>query len=86
MRPKWIEHQGKRIFYQDFSGHSLRNAEAAKAELAAVQEIVLKEPGNSVLALADFTNTQVGKDLMDLMVVGSNLTKAHIKKTAPSWA
>ncbi len=82
MRSMWINHRDHQIFWQDFSHHGLLDIDAVKEELQAVQEIVIQQPKNSVLVLADFRDTQIGKDLMDVMVASSNLTKAHIKKTA----
>ncbi len=82
MRSMWISHKNHQIFWQDFSKHDLLEIEAVKEELQAVQDIVLQQPKNSVLVLSDFRNTQIGKDLMDLMVNASNITKDHVKKTA----
>lgn len=53
-----------------------------KEELIAVQEVVTQAPENSVLVLADFRQTRIGKDLMDLLTASSNATKSHVKKTA----
>ncbi len=82
MRSKWITHRDQQIFIQDFSDHYLTDVEAVKEELAAVQQVVIQQPENSVLVLADFRNTQIDKGLMDMLVASSNLTKSHVKKTA----
>jgi len=82
MRSKWLLHQGQRIFYQDFSNYDLSHAEPIKKELAEVQAVVIQEPLNSVLVLADFRETYLGRDLMDVLVASSKLTKSHVKKTA----
>ncbi|MGA7193265.1 MAG: STAS/SEC14 domain-containing protein [Anaerolineales bacterium] len=81
MRSKWIEHQGKKIFYQDFSALFF-NADAVKNELNAVQEVVLKEPENSVLVLSNFKDTQIGANLMSVLNDASAKTKDHVRKTA----
>jgi hypothetical protein len=81
MRSRWIEHQGKKILYQDFA-NLFYNTQAVKAELATVQDLVLNEPENSVLVLSDFTNTEIGGDLMPLLNASSKVTKSHIRKTA----
>jgi hypothetical protein len=81
MRSKWIEYQGKKIFYQDFSG-LFYNSEAVKKELNEVQEIVLAQPPNSLLVLADFRDTQIGSDLLSIMNEASARTKSHVRKTA----
>lgn len=81
MRSKWIEYKGRRIFYQDFST-LFYNAQAVKDELAAVQEVVLKEPKNSVLVISNFKDTQIGADLMGSLNEASANTKEHVRKTA----
>lgn len=81
MRSLWIEHQGKRIFYQDFSKH-FYNSSAVRAELEDVQKVVSAEPKNSVLVLSDFRDTNVGSDLLASMNAASAATKAHVHKTA----
>ena len=82
MRSKWLEHKGKKIFCQDFSGFDIGHSEGVLAELEAVQSEVVKHPLNSVLVLADFRETAVGRDLLQAMTQSSNLTKAHVRKTA----
>src|SRR5690348_10471636 len=82
MRSKWITHKGQQILVQDFSDHYLVDVDAVKEELAAVQQVVVQQPANSVLVLADFRNTQIGRGLMDMLVSSSNVTKNHVKKTA----
>jgi hypothetical protein len=82
MRSKWVTYKDHKIFYQDFSGHDLLESEAVKKELEEVQAVVMREPPASMLVLSDFRETQVGKDLIDLMVASSSATKSHIKKTA----
>ena len=81
MKSKWIEYHGKKIFYQDFSA-LFYNSAAVKEELKAVQEIVLKEPENSVLVLSNFKDTQIGADLMSDLNHASESTKGHVRKTA----
>ena len=82
MRSKWITYKDRQILYQDFSGHYLVDAMLVKEELAAVQQIVVQQPENSVLVISDFTNTQIGRGLMDMLIASSKATKSHIKKTA----
>ena len=81
MRSNWIEHKGKKIFYQDFSKH-FYNSAAVKAELAEVQKVVLAEPENSVLVLSDLRDTNIGSDLLPTMNAASTATKNHVRKTA----
>jgi len=81
MKSRWIEHNGKKILYQDYA-NLFFNTSAVKNELAGVQEIVTTQPENSVLVLSDFTNTEISGDLMPIMNQASKLTKPYIRKTA----
>lgn len=81
MRSDWIEHKGKKIFYQDFSKNFYDSA-AVRAELAEVQKVVRSQPLNSTLVLSDFRDTNVGSDLLSAMNAASAVTKAHVRKTA----
>jgi hypothetical protein len=81
MRSKWIEHQGKKIFYQDFSKHFYNSADV-KTELHEVQKIVKAQPVSSVLVLSDFRDTNVGSDLLPAMNEASAATKDYVRKTA----
>jgi hypothetical protein len=81
MRSEWIEHKGKKIFYQNFSKQFF-NSTVVKAELGEVQQVVLSQPLGSVLVLSDFRDTNVGSDLLSAMNAASAATKAHVRKTA----
>lgn len=81
MRSNWVEHKGKKIFYQDFS-HNFYNSAAVKAELAEVQNIVKAQELDLALVLSDFRDTNVGSDLLSAMNSASAATKAHVHKTA----
>jgi len=81
MRSEWIEHHGKKIFYQDFS-KLFYNAAAVKAELKEVQEIVKSQPKDSVLVLTDLRDTNIGSDLLPSMNAASAATKVYVHKTA----
>lgn len=81
MRSQWIEHKGKKIFYQDFS-KLFFNSSAVKVELEEVQKIVKAQPKDSVLVLTDMRDTNVGSDLLPAMNAASAATKDHVRKTA----
>lgn len=81
MKSKWIEFNGKKILYQDFSNNFF-NEKAVMSELKEVQEVVISQPDNSVLVLSDFSNTEITSNLMPLLNESSNKTKAHVRKTA----
>jgi hypothetical protein len=81
MRSMWIEHNGRKIFYQDFSKHFF-NSGAVKTELEEVQQVVTAQPKDSVLVLSDFRDTNVGSDLLASMNAASAATKSYVHKTA----
>lgn len=81
MHSTWIEHKGRKIFYQDFS-KNFYNAAAVKAELADVQKVVTAQPKDSVLVLSDFRDTSVGSELLSAMNEASAATKAYAHRTA----
>ena len=81
MRSQWIEYNGKKIFYQDFS-KLFFNTTAVKAELDEVQKVVKAEPKDSVLILTDMRDTNVGSDLLPAMNAASAATKDYVRKTA----
>ena len=81
MRSQWIEYNGKKIFYQDFS-KLFFNSTAVKTELEEVQKIVKAQPPNSVLILTDMRDTNVGSDVLPAMNAASAATKNHVRKTA----
>lgn len=81
MRSQWIEHNGKKIFYQDFS-KLFYNSATVKVELEEVQKVVKAEPKNSVLVLTDMRDTNVGSDLLPSMNAASAATKEYVLKTA----
>ena len=60
MRSNWIEYNGKKIFYQDFS-KLFYNSAAVKQELTEVEKVVSAQPLNSALVLSDFRDTNVGR-------------------------
>ncbi len=81
MRSKWIEYQGKRILYQDFS-RLFFNTAAVRRELSEVESIVINEPVDSVLVMSNFEDTEINSDLMPVLNAASKVTKDRIHKTA----
>jgi hypothetical protein len=81
MRSKWIEHKGKKIFFQDFSG-LLYDTDALKKELTQVQAEVISHPKNSLLILSDFRDTHITNEMMPILNASSAKTKDHVKRTA----
>src|SRR3990172_13189085 len=81
MKSRWVEHNGKKILYQDFS-NLFFNTKAIQEELNQVQATVLSEPVNSVLVISNFTNTEITFELMPILNEASKKTKPHVRKTA----
>lgn len=81
MKSKWVEQNGRQIFYQDFSNFFF-NEKAVIDELREVQNIVLGQPKESVLVLSNFSNTEITANLMPILNESSSKTKAHVRKTA----
>ena len=81
MHSKWIDHNGKKIYFQDFSS-MFYDTEAIKQELVLVQAEVVLHPKNSLLVLADFRDTNITTELMPIMNASSTMTKDYVKKTA----
>jgi len=79
---KWIEYQGAQILYQDFSGGGMLNAAKYKEEFAALEDMILAQPPQSVRVLTNFNASVFSKDLLEVMVAHSRLTRPHIKKFA----
>ena len=74
MHSRWIEHRGKKIFFQDFSG-MMYDTEGVKKELAQVQIEVISQPKNSMLVLSDFRDTNMTSELMPILNASSAMTK-----------
>jgi len=81
MRSKWIEHKGKKIFYQDFSNLE-SDTEAIRQELEQVQAEVVSHPKDSLLILSDFRGTHITGEIMPILNASSAKTKDHVHKTA----
>ena len=80
MKSKWIEHQGKRIFFADYSG--FQDFDAFKAEADDSTSITITQPDNSVLLLVDVTDTAGNQEMVDYIIKSANKDKEKMKKTA----
>jgi hypothetical protein len=81
MKSKWIEYNGKKILYQDYSNFFF-NDQGVRQELAEVQAVVMAEPENSILVLTNMSNTEVTMKLMPVLNEASKVTRPHVRKTA----
>lgn len=81
MKSKWTNYKGSRILYSDFSGFG-RDVNALRVEVDAVDAEILREPKDSVLALADLRGTVTGSDVVDLFKQSAKRTNGYVRKQA----
>jgi len=81
MKSRWITHKGKRVFVCDYSGFK-HDLEALKAENAAVQAELTREPPGSVLELVDIRDTVGSREAVALIKASATKTKPYIRKSA----
>jgi hypothetical protein len=79
MKSHWMTHNGKKIFYADYSH---LNVEELKAEVALVEPVLCMMPNNSVLSLADVRGTYGTTDAMNILKGIIAKTKLHLHKRA----
>jgi hypothetical protein len=56
MKSHWMEYQGKRIFFADYSGFG-SDSEALRGEVEQAVDLLANEPAKSVLVLSSFEDT-----------------------------
>ncbi|HEY0142158.1 MAG TPA: hypothetical protein VGF48_14765 [Thermoanaerobaculia bacterium] len=81
MKSKWTNHNGRRIFYTDFSGFG-RDTAALRTEVDDVDAEILRQPKDSVLALADLRGTVTGTEVVDLFKKSAKRTNGYVRKQA----
>lgn len=84
MKSKWIEYNGKRVLYQDFSNNFF-NQKAVIEELSQVQNLVTSQPENSVLILSNFSNTEITANLMPLLNRVSQQNQIACSQNSCAW-
>jgi len=78
-RLRFIKHQGSSILLIDFSHCAKRDMLALLEE---IQATIAKQPHNSVLSLADFTDAQVDKEVADQIKRVLTLDRPYVKRSA----
>ena len=78
-RIRFINHQGKKILLIDFSQCL---AEEILKLLPDVQDVITSEPRNSVLALGDFTDAEVRRDVADRIKQTLVFDRPYVKHAA----
>lgn len=81
MKSTWISHKGQRILLSDFA-HFGRDFDALRAEVEAVDAMILNEPKQSVLAVADLRGTVTGTAVVDLFKQSAKRTNGYVRKQA----
>jgi hypothetical protein len=74
MKSLWIEHQGKRIFYADYSGFG-SDTIALQDEVDDAVNGISAQPDKSVLVLVSFENTDAS--MSNLAVMRKLITRAN---------
>jgi hypothetical protein len=81
MKSNWETLAGKRILYCKFNDFG-KDVVALGAEIDAVDELILREPPDSVLLLADLRNTVTSSAVVDLFKKSSAKTKGYVRRQA----
>ena len=81
MKSKWETRAGKRILYCNFNEFH-KDVVALGAEIDAVDELILREPADSVLLLVDLRDTVTSSAVVDLFKKSSAKTKGYVRKQA----
>jgi hypothetical protein len=81
MKSSWETRSGKRILYCKFNDFE-KDVDALGAEIDAVDELILREPPDSVLLLADLRGTVTSSAVVDLFKKSSAKTKGYVRKQA----
>jgi hypothetical protein len=79
MKSHWMTHNGKKVFYADYSN---LNSEELKAETASVEPVLCSLPKNSAVVLADVRGTYGTPDTMNILKGITAKTKLHVRKRA----
>jgi len=76
----WSTHKGKKFLFCNYSNRNeLSNLQA---EAKRIEDIVVREPENSVLSVADVTGTLATPAVIDLFKGISSRTKKYVRKQA----
>jgi hypothetical protein len=76
---RFVDHQGKRILFVDFSN---RRANEVEKIARSVPEVAALEERNSILLLADFTGAVFDDDAIRALKEASVFDKPYVKKSA----
>ena len=78
-RISFIEYNGKKIFYVDYSDLS---ADMLTSFIADVEKQITSQPKNSVLSLSNFENTRFNADTISKFKAMTDVTGEYVKASA----
>ena len=81
MKSHWIEHNGKRIFYADYSGYG-DDTQQLQQEMEPAIQVISEQPEHSVLVLANLEGLDSTITTMNLFRKMLPLANAAILKRA----
>jgi hypothetical protein len=76
---RFIDHQGKRILFVDFSN---RRADEVEKIARSVPEVAELEPRNSILLLSDFTGAVFDENTIRALKEAAVFDKPYVSKSA----
>lgn len=82
MKSHWITYRGKQILYCDYSGYTLRDFDALKAEMDAAVAVLVEQPEGSCLALTDVRRSVASPAVVALIKDAAIVTAKHVRKQA----
>ncbi len=81
MRSSWKAHRGKPFFYADYGGFG-EDLDAAMAEVNAVDDLICREPENSVALLVDVRGTVGTPEALGVIKKSAVRTRKHVARMA----
>jgi hypothetical protein len=80
MKSNWITHNGKRLYFADYSNYTGRY-DQLKAEIEGVTSAIVTEPPGSVCLLVDVRDTPGTPENVDLLKTSAVACRPHVTKT-----
>jgi hypothetical protein len=78
-RIQFVTHQGQRILLLDFTGCTSEEVGSISDQVPA---IVTKEPGGSVLVVADFSGAEFSREAVEHIKIATAFDRAYVKRVA----
>jgi hypothetical protein len=76
---EWIQYKGKNILYMKIASQS---AEELKERIDSIKPVVIKEPPNSILCIADVINGKFSPEMTQMLKEFTKHNEPYIKMTA----